>query len=118
MGDADPGGAGVRRAVARSRGSVAAVPGQDDRSEPGAGDTADRAVPREWAGEGTRLSAAPVRLPVHGRRHPTVGGGGRGGWNSERAGDAKDSLPRVSRLWRSALSEVVIDIGTAHLQPA
>src|ERR1035437_1478714 len=37
---------------------------------------------------------------------------------SERAGDAKDSLPRVPRLWGSALSEIVIDIGTAHLQPA
>src|ERR1019366_2232366 len=71
VGDADPGGAGIQRAAARSQGSVAAVPGQDDRSKPGAGDTADRAVPREWLGKGRvygrplfvrRYTAADIQL--------------------------------------------------------
>lgn len=65
MGDTDAVSPGVLETEARGQGSAPAVHRQDDRTEPGAGDPVDRAIPERRAGEGAELPAQPVPTPLH-----------------------------------------------------
>ena len=96
MDGADTGAASVRSSGAARERSGEPVYGPDDGSEPGAGDAADH----QYAESG-RVKAAPyrrseVRRPVTRGGHGTAGVGGRGARKPERAGDAEDTVARVS----------------------
>ncbi len=86
--------------TATSRARIgAALPGEDDRAEPGAGDAADQPVPaRREEVKPTAVSPAPVPDAVHAGRHRVAGQSGRGARNPERAGHAEAAAAGVLRL--------------------
>src|ERR1035441_4484383 len=60
----------------------------------------------------------PVDVPLPGGILHSQGSAGGHQHRARPGPGAGLLLPRVPRLWRSALPEIVIDIGTAHLQRA
>src|SRR5207237_10348156 len=66
VGGPDPAGAGLRATGPRGRRMGAAVRGEDDGTEPGASRAADSKLLSEGRSESAGLSAAPVRLALHG----------------------------------------------------
>ena len=61
--------AGIPEAGQISEGAAAALHGEDDGAEPGAGDPTGRPVPEKQRGEGGGLPAQSVCRPVHAGRH-------------------------------------------------
>ena len=61
---------------AERAGIGATLPGEDDRAEPGAGDTPDHGTSARRGSEDARVSAVPLPSAVHARRHRFAGEGG------------------------------------------
>src|ERR1700730_8231852 len=91
LGPADLTAAGLRRAEAWGQRTGAAVPSEDDRLEPGAGDTADPRLPARRRSEGASLSAPSISATVHAHRYRTSGASGPSARNPQRSSYSKDS---------------------------
>jgi len=91
VGGADLAPARLRAARALREGARAAVCGEDDGAEPGAGGAAQRRLSREGRGAAARLPAAGVRGALHLGRHRSTGVRQPRAWHAERPGDAAHS---------------------------
>lgn len=106
LGGVDTGPAPVRQLGSLRQRAAPAIPGTDDRVEPGADGAADHQLPGDRPSAGGQLSAHEVRNAIYHSRPRLTGLCGQGTRKSEWAGDQANPRTRVCRLWPGGLPEV------------
>src|SRR5208337_3309862 len=85
----------VRAARPQGARSAAALPGEDDRAQPGASDALDCPLSSPGHGGSGELSAAPLCAALHAGRHRTAGRRRRGPRHAQRTGHTAHSAARI-----------------------
>src|SRR5271157_920285 len=104
----------VRAARPQGARSAAALPGEDDRAQPGASDALDCPLSSPGHGGNGELSAAPLCAALHAGRHRTAGRRRRGPRHAQRTGHTAHSAARIPAV-RQAEYERLASISVAHL---